>query len=51
MPNTYNKGTICVERVVSGINQWLAINAQAFYSEWTGCFSVYDAQAERNKGK
>jgi len=37
---THQRGTICVERKVQGTTMWLAIQNQANYREWVGCFSI-----------
>ena len=34
------RGTICVERTVFGVQEWLPLAAQQSYREWTGCFSL-----------
>ena len=34
------RGTICVERTVFGVPEWLPLAAQSSYREWTGCFSL-----------
>lgn len=40
--NKYNfeRGTICVERVVYGNVEWLRLDPQWHYKEWAGCFSI-----------
>jgi hypothetical protein len=45
--NAYNhpRGAICVERNVSGVVVWLALDNQANYREWVGCFSVVEVEA------
>lgn len=37
-----NKGTICVARSVSGEVQWLRLDPQWHYKEWSGCFSLIE---------
>jgi hypothetical protein len=32
--------TICVERVVNGVWEWLPLENQTAYGEWVGCFSI-----------
>jgi len=34
------QGTICVERMVNGSPEWLALDNQESYREWEGCFSI-----------
>ena len=34
------KGTICVERIQNGQEEWLPLADQKSYKEWIGCFSL-----------
>ena len=38
------QGTICVERMVNGSLQWLALANQSAYREWAGCFSIINQE-------
>ena len=36
----FPRGTVCVERSVSGEVKWLAIENPKHFREWLGCFSI-----------
>ena len=44
------RGTICVERTVFGVPEWLPLAAQSSYREWTGCFSLIQGLTFDNTG-